>query len=209
MIDLTKKVLAVTLRMARGTATAMGLALMIAVVLGVGTTALAAVPGDPFKLGRTNIVGTITRLVGTTNDAMLEIDNDSRSLNATALDLQVEPGKAPMRVNSPAKVAKLNADRLDGKDAAAFARADTPTYVSINGASTGPPPFDPFASNRAFCDDGDRILTGGYFDLSDNGVAVASFGELDGWRATVKRTDDSSATISIRATCLDFPPLRP
>jgi hypothetical protein len=105
-------------------------------------------------------------------------------------------------------VANLNADRLDGRDAASFARADTPTYVSINAASTGPPPFDPFASNRAICDDGDRLLTGGYFDMTDNGVAVESFGEPDSWRATVKRTNDSSARISIRAVCLDFPPLK-
>jgi hypothetical protein len=65
-----------------------------------------------------------------------------------------------VRVNSRVRVANLNEDRLDGKDAAAFVRADTPTYVSINAASTGSPPFDPFASNRAFCDDGDHLLVG-------------------------------------------------
>jgi hypothetical protein len=205
---LTGKIVSATLRMARGTATMVGLVVMIALVLGIGTTALAAVPGDPFKLGRINTIGRITQLVGSTNNAMLRIENSSKGPDATALDLQVAPGKPPVRINSRVRVANLNADRLDGKDAATFARADTPTYVSINAASTGPPPFDPFASNRAFCDDGDRLLTGGYFDLSNNGVAVESFGDLDGWHVTVKRTDNSSARISIRAVCLDFPPLR-
>jgi hypothetical protein len=120
----------------------------------------AAVPGDPFKLGKVNAVNALTQLTGTTNNALLRIHNDSRVQGATALDLQVAPGKPPVRVNSRVRVANLNADRLDGKDAAAFARADTPTYVSSNVASTRPPPFDPFASNRAFCDDGDHLLVG-------------------------------------------------
>jgi hypothetical protein len=36
------------------------------------------------------------------------------------LDLRVEPGKAPMTVNSGAKVANLNSDMLDGKSADAI-----------------------------------------------------------------------------------------
>jgi hypothetical protein len=40
----------------------MGFAVMLAVVLGVGTTALAAVPGDPFKLGKANAVNALTSL---------------------------------------------------------------------------------------------------------------------------------------------------
>jgi len=158
MMKMTRKVICRVMWLARGTATTMGLALMLAVVLGVATTANAA--GDPFKLGKTNAVNKITRLVGGANSAMLSIVNDSTGSSATALDLRVKPGKAPMKVSSGAgKATNLNADRLDGKDSAAFARADTPTYVSINGAATGPPPFDPSASNQASCDDGDRILT--------------------------------------------------
>jgi hypothetical protein len=37
-----------------------------------------------------------------------------------ALDLQVEPGKAPIKVNSGTKVTNLNADKVDGKDSTAF-----------------------------------------------------------------------------------------
>jgi hypothetical protein len=120
MRDLAKTILSGTLRVARGTATAMGLAVMLAVVLGVGTTALAAVPGDPFKLGRINTIGKITQLVGGSDSAMLRIDNDSQGPNATALELQVDPKKPPMRVDSFTKVEKLNADLLDGQSAGQF-----------------------------------------------------------------------------------------
>jgi hypothetical protein len=48
---------------------------------------------------------------------MLRIDNNNAGANATALDLRVEPGKAPMTVDSDAEVANLNADKLDGHDA--------------------------------------------------------------------------------------------
>lgn len=91
--------------------------MMVAVVLGAATTALAAVPGDPFKLGNVNTIDRISQLVGTNNNAMLKIDNDSAGPAATALDLQVERGKAPMRVDSITKVANLNADRVDGQNA--------------------------------------------------------------------------------------------
>jgi len=94
-----------------------GLAVTLALILGVGTTALAAVPGDPFKLGRSNSVDKITTLVGSVNKAMLKIDNNSTGASATALNLQVEPGQAPMKVDSGTKVADLNSDELDGKSA--------------------------------------------------------------------------------------------
>ena len=203
-----KKVARTVMWVGRTTVFTVGLAVTLALMIGVATAALGAVPGDPFKLGKANAVNALTRLTGTTNNALLRLHNDSSGQDATALELQVAPGKPPVKTNSGVRVANLNADRLDGRDAASFARADTPTYVSINAASTGPPPFDPFASNRAICDDGDRLLTGGYFDMTDNGVAVESFGEPDSWRATVERTNDSSARISIRAVCLDFPPLK-
>jgi len=117
MMKMTKKVLSGTLWMARGTATMLGFAVMLAVVLGVGTAALAAAPGDPFKLGKSNSVDKITTLVGSVNKAMLKIDNNSTGDSATALNLQVKPGQAPMKVDSGTKVANLNSDLLDGKGA--------------------------------------------------------------------------------------------
>ena len=50
----------------------------LAVVVSVGSTALAAVPGDPLKLGRINTVDAVTRLIGTKNNALLRVENDSK-----------------------------------------------------------------------------------------------------------------------------------
>jgi len=86
-------------------------------MLGVTTVALAAVPGDPFRLGRINTINTLSTLVGSASTPMLRIDNNG---SGTALDLQVQPGKSPMRVNSGIQVANLNADKLDGKTADDF-----------------------------------------------------------------------------------------
>ena len=104
----------------RATVFAVGLAVTLALMLGVGTTALAAVPGDPFKLGQTNTIARLSALVGSVDNARLKVDNNSADPNATALNLQVEPGKAPMKVNSDSHVANLNADQLDGRTADDF-----------------------------------------------------------------------------------------
>jgi len=111
-----KKIARKTIKIARGMALTLGVAVMVALVLGVATTALAGTGvGARFQLGQTNTVNAITKLVGSVAGPDLQVDNNSTNANATALDLQVEPGKAPMKVNSEAKVANLNSDKLDGK----------------------------------------------------------------------------------------------
>jgi hypothetical protein len=101
----------------------MGLAMTLALMLGVTTTALAAVPGDPFRLGRVNTINALTSLVGSVNNAMLKVDNNSTGTGATALNLQVEPNQAPLTVNSTAgKATNLDVDRLDGKSANELSR---------------------------------------------------------------------------------------
>jgi hypothetical protein len=120
LMKIAKKVLSGVLRLGRGAATVMGLAMLLALVLGVGTTALAAASGDPLKLGRTNTIDKISKLVGDTSAAMLRIDNNSTGPGATALDLQVEPGKPPMEVNSSTEVQGMNVDEVDGKSASEF-----------------------------------------------------------------------------------------
>lgn len=105
----------------RATVFTVGLAVTLALMLGVATAALAAVPGDPFRLGRINTIDSLSTLVGSVNNAMLRIDNNSAGSDATALNLQVEPGKAPVKVNATAgKATNLNADELDGKQAEDF-----------------------------------------------------------------------------------------
>ena len=98
-----------------------GLAVVLAMVLGVATVGLAAVPGDPLNLGKGNRINKLTSLVGKATGAMFMIDNNGAG---PALDLRVEPGRAPMTVNSDARVDNLNADRLDGVSAEGFLAAN-------------------------------------------------------------------------------------
>jgi hypothetical protein len=109
----------------KATTFCVGLAVVLALVLGVSSAALAALPGDPFKLGQSNRVGRLTTLVSTLAGPVLRVDNDG---SGSALDLRVgDPAAAPatktvapMEVDSQGKVVNLNSDELDGKSAAEF-----------------------------------------------------------------------------------------
>ena len=71
---------------------------------GVASAALAGTGvGARFDLGKTNTVTRRNKLVGSVAGTHLLIDNNSTTPPATALDLQVEAGKAPMKVNSGTK----------------------------------------------------------------------------------------------------------
>jgi len=112
----------------------MGLALMLALVFGMASTAFGTNGGN-FILGSLNNTATaITKLTGTVGGGpALRVSNPSTATGSTALDLQVATGKAPMKVNSSAKVANLNADNLDGKDSSAFGPASrVPMWVIVN-----------------------------------------------------------------------------
>ncbi len=107
--------------MARATTTVVGLAIMLALVLGVATTAFGA-NGNNFILGSLNNAATaITKLTGNVDGPAMQVVNNNADANDTALDLRVQAGEAPMRVNSATKVAKLNADRIDNREASSFA----------------------------------------------------------------------------------------
>lgn len=146
-----------------------GLALVLALAVGVGTAALAAVPGDPFKLGRTNTVNNaFTRLVGSNpGDAMLKVDNDSSAGGSRALDLRVEPGQAPINVNSDAgKAANLDADRLDGKGAEEIGVNGLERVVEVSASNSASGKFA-FAE----CPAGKVVVGTGY---GLNGFAIGS-----------------------------------
>jgi hypothetical protein len=106
------------------------LAVVAALTLATASTALAGVGvGAVFNLGQNNFVDALTLLVGNVRGPSLIIDNNSIDSNATALDLRVEPGRTPMKVNSGVKVGNLNADRLDNREASSFANG-------VNGKAT-------------------------------------------------------------------------
>lgn len=84
------------------------LVVMAALVL-VATPVAFAANGKPFVLGKTNVETAVSKLV-------------MRGAGP-ALELRVRGGQPPLRVNSAARVANLNADRLDGLHRSAFLRS--------------------------------------------------------------------------------------
>lgn len=85
----------------RATVFLLGLAVILAAVMGMASMALAA-NGKPFILGKSNIATKVSKL--------------AKSGVGPALDLRVDSGP-PLAVNSDERVANLNADEVDGKSA--------------------------------------------------------------------------------------------
>jgi hypothetical protein len=100
----------------KATAFVVGLAVILALSVGVASSALAGTGlGATFNLGNVNSVNAISKLVGSVAGPSLQIDNNSTGKGATALDLQTEAGRPPLKVNSDERVVNLNADEVDGK----------------------------------------------------------------------------------------------
>jgi len=104
----------------RTAATLFGLALVMALVFGVATTAIGATGGN-FILGKANAAGTPSSLAASIAKPTLTLINKSTDTAATALSISVDSGNAPLKVNAAAGTATgLSADELDGKDSAQF-----------------------------------------------------------------------------------------
>jgi hypothetical protein len=138
---------------------------------------------------------------------MLRIDNNNAGASATALDVRVEPGKPPFKVNSATRVANLNADRIDGKDSTALVPTEIYTLdVPQQGGGGGQQ-----VARSVFCDQGDVLLSGGHsIDPGDNLILSSSFDSNtagSGWTVVVE--DNGAPTrIFAQARCADLPPLR-
>ncbi len=186
----------------RVTVFAVGLAVVLALTVGLATSALAAVPGDPFKLGKTKTVDRISPLEGSTASSMLRIDNNG---TGSALQLLVEPGKAPLTVNAEAGTAKnLSADELDGKDGSAFFSGKT--YEVVDGRLG--PGGGQLAFRSASCDEGDVLLAGGGGGSTSDGDDLRfSSGSASNWTVFVL-DDNNPSDIVAEALCADLPPLR-
>ena len=87
-------------------------------VLGSGTAVAAT--GGRFILGRGNTASTTSTLTNT---------------RGTALSLAAPAGRAPLAVSNGTKVARLNADTVDGLSSESFARASR-TTTTVSAAST-------------------------------------------------------------------------
>ena len=99
-----------------------GLALVLALMFGVASMALGATGGN-FILGKANSAGAVTKLTSAVAGPVLQLVNNGTSTAATALNLSVPAGKAPLKVNASAgKATNLNADKVDGSDGEMWAQ---------------------------------------------------------------------------------------
>lgn len=218
----------------RATVFLVGLAVILAMVAGVASNALAA-NGQNLIIGNglsdtLNNVATLPtklRMRGTADGPALQVTQQSTGAAASGVGVTVPSGKAPITVNSAAgKATNLNADRLDGQSANAFLGASGKASDAdlLDGRdSSGFVPTTTYTKNQSFvtngngsitgngpaCDQGD-VLLGGGIKLNDaaNQEIVQSRpdpGTPNSWFGSVK--DDSSgqgAGFEITLLCGDL-----
>lgn len=92
---------------------------MLALFIAIGGTTYAATGGN-FILGQPNSASSTTSLSAPVAGKALQVSNMNPTAGATALGLNAASGHPALSVNTTAKVANLNADRLDDKDANQF-----------------------------------------------------------------------------------------
>src|SRR5262245_42083319 len=98
-------------------------ALIAAVVSAFVAAGAAVATTKTFQLGTSNTVdaaSTVTAGAAGLNTKMLQLTNNSTGSSATALGLMTASSRPPLIVNSGAKVANLNVDKLDGIDSTGF-----------------------------------------------------------------------------------------
>ncbi len=105
----------------RSASVVFGLALVLALVFGAATAALGANGGNLVLGSLNNAATAVTRLAGDVDGPAVQVANPNPGADDTALDLRVQAGEAPLRVNSGARVANLNAARAGRADSAASA----------------------------------------------------------------------------------------
>ncbi len=186
-----------------------GLALVLALVFGAASVALAA-NGQPFLLGRaTNAATALTKLTANVNGSAMQVQNTNAGSDDTALSLTVQPGETPMRVNSDARVAKLNSDKIDGKDSAAFFSGKIYAVRDSKAGLGG----GQLTAVGAACDAGDVVLGGGGGASDSDAIRedTVNFSHPvsdDIWNVLVRDNDPATVAFA-EARCADFPPLRP
>lgn len=191
-------------RIGRVTALTLGLAVMLALVVGMASAAFGA-SGNPWILGQGNVATKLTALGGKlgVDGPMLRLVNNNADANDTALDLQVQSGEAPMRVNSSTKVDNLNADRLDGLNSTDFLPSriyerESPTVVNANSTLDILP----------LCNNGDLAISGGYRDLSISTAVLRServATDPKRWAFQMRNFATTADEITVEVNCIDLP----
>ena len=141
----------------RATVFLVGLAVILALLIGMASTALGA-NGNPFILGKQNNASNVSRL--------------AKSGAGPALGLQVGSGP-PMAVNSSDQVTNLNADLVDGRSASSFVA--TSTYRLGQGQERVGAPESGGKVLSQSCFSGDRLLSGGPASVNAGSHVLDSF----------------------------------
>ncbi|MBA3424791.1 MAG: hypothetical protein H0U04_09695 [Rubrobacter sp.] len=159
----------------RATVFLVGLSVILAVLFGVASAALAG-NGDAWRLGQINVATNITRLGGEAgvNGPMLRLINNDAGTDDTALELRVQAGEAPMQVNSATRVDGLNADQLDGRDSSQFVANST--YRLGQGQERAGELRDNNTTSvlEQRCLPGDRLFSGGPASVNPNSDVLDS-----------------------------------
>lgn len=185
----------------RATVFLVGLAVILALVFGVASTALGK-NGQALILGKANNVATkMTGVIGkVASGSALVVKNPS---GGSALGLQVSPDQAPLTVNAEAgKATNLNADQLDGLDSADL-RLRTGVYEvsKVHDGMANMTTFDAVS-----CDDGDEVLAGGFIGLSSGARVIASIPQLNDTWAIGLESGSTAGSVNMYVQCYDFPP---
>ena len=126
---MAKRMVGGVARAGRAAVSVVGLAVVLSLVLGAASAAMGATGGN-FILGKANAANAAnaaSKLTASIAGPALALVNNSTDAAATALNISVAEGKAPLKVNASAGTATgLSADELDGKDSTDFANAAHP-----------------------------------------------------------------------------------
>ncbi len=104
----------------------------MALVIGAASAAMGATGGN-FILGKANGADRASKLTASLTGPALALVNNSTESAATALNISVAEGKAPLKANAEAGTAtNLSADELDGKDSSEFLAADGKAQAAVH-----------------------------------------------------------------------------
>lgn len=167
---------------------------IFALVVGSGT-AVAATGGN-LILGKSNTAGNVTTLA---------------NKNGTALDLRARFGTPALKVNNSVRIPRLNADKLDGKEAAAFASAAARSGV-LSGTGEwmdiDEDGVDDAIVAMATCPAGAQLTGGGVSDFTASGIVVSNQplgGNTATWVvAAVAEPGELASDLEAYAVCLNL-----
>ena len=166
-----------------------GLAVILALLFGVTSTALGA-NGKPLILGKAaNAASKITGLV--------------KSGAGPALRLKVDSGP-PLAVNSTDQVLNLNADYVDGRSASSFV-ANSTYRLGQGDERAGTALSDGSKVLSQACLPGDRLLSGGPASVNANSDVLDSFAQDTlTWQARINDSGVSGGdSFTVVVLCAD------